>query len=313
MARNCVSNSVDFLCTIGKSGETVPRDKLHSKSVNGILSLVSALLLDTEVQHEQKLGGIENLEGLLGLPRLTDSVEILSPTSKSLILYLNITEGGVTRLTLTTYRTSVLSTCRTLLSHAGYLPPASLKDTAFVICPYFRTPYGLKRSEGFSVEEGEGLGPRKEMFHLLKSGFEEEWKSGIEIKGIRGAQKEREVTVSVGNVAAGNRLVFDVGSPSEFSRTVTRAVGSTCYIDAPLPQAYNGTCLLQLPAQPLVSYRKENEKAWPNASLPHNAANEEGFVMLGVLLGLTVVNQCQMDFNLPDLFFKVRVCTCCEE
>ena len=210
----------------------------------------------------------------------------------------------MTRLTLTTHRTSILSTCRSLLSHAGYLPPASLQDTAFVICPYFRTPYGAKRSEGFSVEEGEGLGPRKEMFHLLKVGFEEEWKSSTEVK-VYGAKKEREVTVDGGGVAAGNKLVFDVGSPSEFFRTVTRSSNSTCYLDAPLPEAYDGTCLLQLPSQPMMSYRKENEKVWPNAALSQNKSNEENFVMLGVLLGLTVVNQCQMDFDLPPLFFKL--------
>lgn len=40
-------------------------------------------------------------------------------------------------------------------------------DSSFVICPYYKAPFGQKYVEGDAVEEGEGLGPRKELFSLL--------------------------------------------------------------------------------------------------------------------------------------------------
>ena len=39
--------------------------------------------------------------------------------------------------------------------------------------------------------------------------------------------------------------------------------------------------------------------------MSRNEENAQRFRLLGVLLGLAVLNQCTMDLNLPPLFFKV--------
>ncbi|KAH8048385.1 hypothetical protein JL721_11945 [Aureococcus anophagefferens] len=49
------------------------------------------------------------------------------------------------------------------------------RHASFIVCPYYRAPFGQKYVEGVAVEEGEGLGPRKELFSLLGATARRDW------------------------------------------------------------------------------------------------------------------------------------------
>lgn len=54
-------------------------------------------------------------------------------------------------------------------------PPLPLA-TALTLNPYYFCPWGKKKILGKRVEEGEGLGPRKELFELAAAQFTELWR-----------------------------------------------------------------------------------------------------------------------------------------
>ena len=156
----------------------------HSSSINSILSLVSALTLDTEVTYSQKLSGLRSLSSLLGIPSLNNTPALLNPSTKSLFIYMEITKDGVSRLTLTTSRPEALPKCKALLDHSGYLEDdktsqLSADEKCCIICPYYKSEFGKKVSEGENVEEGEGLGPRKELFAILSEAFTSDWEATV--------------------------------------------------------------------------------------------------------------------------------------
>merc|ERR1719258_719612 len=72
----------------------VPPTAFFNSSINQLLSLVSALLLDYEATTpaDAKAPGTEQLE----------RPALLTPTSKSIFLYLRLSRTGLQRLTLTT-------------------------------------------------------------------------------------------------------------------------------------------------------------------------------------------------------------------
>ncbi|GMH62337.1 hypothetical protein TrLO_g6537 [Triparma laevis f. longispina] len=276
--------------------------------------LASSTEMNTEVDHAGKIIGINSLETLLGLPKLAETKSVLSPTSKSLFLYLKITEKGVSRLTLTSYRSEINETCKKLLSHTGYLNNSSnildsYAERSFVLCPYYRSEFGKKISEGVPVEEGEGLGPRKEMFHLLREGFERKFKAGKILKGGEGEKKDNFIRFGKGveEIRVGWMLEMNTGLPSEFTRTVTRVNSGRgeIYLDKVLPEDFSGSVKILESCNPPMIWKKSCEKVWVNAQCGEEEDVRGDFRMMGVLMGLTVVNQCQMDFDLPEVFFKL--------
>lgn len=47
---------------------------------------------------------------------------------------------------------------------------------ALILSPYYLCAWGKKRVLGERVEEGEGLGPRKELFELLADQLSQRWR-----------------------------------------------------------------------------------------------------------------------------------------
>ena len=300
----CIEGSNDLLPSL-----------LQNHSVNSLLSLVSALLLDTEVSHSSKLAGLAGLAKLLGLPPLTECMSVLSPTNKGLFLYMEITKLGASRLTLTTFRENSLETCRKLLEHAGYLE-SEVDDRSFVICPYYRSNYGRKISEGYSVEEGEGLGPRKELFALISEQFLQKHKRAADASFNGCAGEKGHSTIRLGAnweahvdaVKPGCMVVVNEGDVCEQRRTVTRVNGwkGEIMLDKILTCEFeNSTVQLFEVCTPLLTWKKDCEKVWVNQMCQKTGDNELMFQLLGVLMGLTVVNQCHLVFSLPSIFFKL--------
>lgn len=52
----------------------------------------------------------------------------------------------------------------------------SSPSAALVLNPYYISPWGRKKILGKRVEEGEGLGPRKELFELAAAQLTARWR-----------------------------------------------------------------------------------------------------------------------------------------
>ena len=86
----------------------------------------------------------------------------------------------------------------------------SARHASFIVCPYYRVPFGQKYVEGVAVEEGEGLGPRKELFALLGDTATRDWShaGGFE-HGLRVAPRREGDGFNV------LRLVVDDENPTK--------------------------------------------------------------------------------------------------
>jgi hypothetical protein len=292
---------------------TTNRQAFWNESINSVLSLVSAFLLDAEVSQASKMDGIRNLEKLLGLPKLTDRTGVLSPTSKALFLHMKITSEGVSRLTLTTYRDNCLSTCRNLLEHAGYFEN-DVDDRSFVICPYYRSEFGKKISEGHNVEEGEGLGPRKELFILMSQQFLQKYRSiDVVLKGCSGEKGGNTISYggssyALDDVKVGGLVVVNEGEEGEQRRIVTRVDKGRGQImlDKMLGDGFREASVTVMEScTPKLVWKQDCEKVWINTQIADGTENRVLFQLLGILMGLTVVNQCLLDFSMPTIFFKL--------
>lgn len=60
--------------------------------------------------------------------------------------------------------------------HADKSGTPTLPLVALTLNPYYLCPWGKKKILGKRVEEGEGLGPRKELFELAAAQFTERWR-----------------------------------------------------------------------------------------------------------------------------------------
>jgi len=271
-------------------------------------------MLDTEVSFDQKNSGLDALFSLLGVPNLKNSPAILNPSTKALFIYMDITKEGVSRLTLTTGRGEALSKCKGLLSHSGFFKSNNLTndEKCCVICPYYKSEYGQKRSEGHRVEEGEGLGPRKELFSIISEDFTSQWET-IDDIAVEGSGKDGYDEIQIDEDDDFSDFVgCQIGV--ELHNTVcTRKILSQmshrndCYkIDRAWSDSFKKVALnVSKRKKPILTYKKECEGVFINTSLVKSQEHVVNYRFLGVLMGLTIVNQTQIDLSLPTLFFEI--------
>jgi hypothetical protein len=205
-------------------------------------------------------------------------------------------------------RTHSLSLSLSLVCSRRYLDGGSNEPA--VICPYYRSEYGRKRSEGVSVEEGEGLGPRKELFVLLSEQFQRKYKKVDEADVVVCSGDKGSSTVDVDGeidpgVKAGAMLKWGESGPSHVVARVDKK-RNQIVLDGPLGSVLRKeAATLHKSCVPLLVYKKEGECLWINTSLGKSPAAEADFRVLGLLLALATINQCQLDLDLPNVFFKV--------
>lgn len=123
---------------------------------------------------------------------------LLSPASQAVLLRAALTEGGERRVNLVTTRGEALEQIEQALEQQqqqrelsvsagggsrgvnpglGPTAAAAAETEALILNPYYLSPWGKKKVLGRSVEEGEGLGPRKELFELAAGQLGERWRS----------------------------------------------------------------------------------------------------------------------------------------
>lgn len=119
---------------------------------------------------------------------------LLSPASQAVLLRAALTDGGERRINLVTTRGEALEQIEQALEQqqeqrelslsaggggggGGGVNPGRGSTAALILNPYYRSPWGKKKVLGRSVEEGEGFGPRKELFELAARQLGERWRS----------------------------------------------------------------------------------------------------------------------------------------
>ncbi|CAB1117847.1 unnamed protein product [Ectocarpus sp. CCAP 1310/34] len=182
-------------------------DIVHASSTLETLSRVvcslAPFILDADrpkVERDENLISVATSLGLdEGLarkalrPQLLASSCFLSPAGQAVLLKAALTQRGERRINLVTTREEALEQIQGALERdlpppdrdgqgdvggsstiaSGVAPPAE----ALILNPYYLSSWGKKKILGQCVEEGEGLGPRKELFELAARQLSERWRS----------------------------------------------------------------------------------------------------------------------------------------
>ena len=335
-------------------------ERLHVRSVNEALALVTPMLVDAEVEAAAKAEGVKRLEALLGLPSLRDHAALLRPASKAALLYVALARRPIQRLNLVTSRTDAWTECEqllrrqtTCLDDAGAKAVAEVIDIisvgdrtpkqldfdrdsdddkpSLVLCPYYRAAFGQKYVDGVAVEEGEGLGPRKELFALLAETARCDWRL-LSSDGYVVAPRSKEDATNVlrlrwteaePKLATGHVVAIDlplkdddalelvveqilstsdgvhVVRVSTSSPDLRRAASKSSIPDL-LASLVGQTAAVRVRTQPLVV----GSDLWLNSALSRTETSGRRLAMLGFLFGAAVANQCQLPLELPPLFFS---------
>jgi hypothetical protein len=116
---------------------------------------------------------------------IASHAHLLTPASKALLLHAAITYNRpVVRVTVVTERETVLANTLQAMKDAilnAISNNGSSAAAAIILNPYYKSSYSSKQitipgsTQSVTVEEGEGLGPRKELFFLLAEQLQSQW------------------------------------------------------------------------------------------------------------------------------------------
>ncbi|CAM9591806.1 unnamed protein product [Scytosiphon promiscuus] len=207
----CASFLVALCEAVSRGRPSGTIDAVHAASRLQALSRavcsLSPFVLDSDrpkAEREEDLVGVAVSMGVDdGLARqiLLQSVPLssclLSPAGQAVLLRAALCGGGERRVNIVTTRKEALdqiekalqselevaeetgsrSTTRISTADGGRSPSHVTATAALVLNPYYLSPWGKKRVMGKRVEEGEGLGPRKELFELAARQLSERWRS----------------------------------------------------------------------------------------------------------------------------------------
>jgi hypothetical protein len=193
----------------------------------------------------------------------------------------------------------------------GIIAPASLETPATGSCRLLNPSYAatFKESVGGkkSVEEGEGHGPRKELFQLIGSQLTAsytDWTRGCgEVSGSEGR-----------NVLTGRFLSWAVPGAKirepggKWSAEIASADASSLRLHAPLSvDVHNDSYEYCTPLKSALAYKSSAEGFWlssiADASGGISPEAADAATSLGWLLGAGLVNRCQLGITPARLLF----------
>ncbi|CAM9322479.1 unnamed protein product, partial [Ectocarpus sp. 8 AP-2014] len=354
----------DFLAALceaadrGRSSATA--DIVHASSTLETLSRVvcslAPFILDADrpkVERDENLISVATSLGLdeglarkaLRPPSLASSC-FLSPAGQAVLLKAALTQRGERRINLVTTREEALEQIQGALERdlpppdrdgrgdvggsntiaSGVAPPAE----ALILNPYYLSSWGNKKVLGQRVEEGEGLGPRKELFELASRQLSERWRSpptGLSSSPMkataRGRTAEVDLVISLSASDAPERAFYSrvkggwkikVGGQTRILESVKVEEGiggddSSRYSARVTKMWVDGfqseEAHLQEASCPVLVYQEGSESNWLDAKADRsNDEHRKRLRTLGALLALSVTNSCRLPVELPDLFFR---------
>ncbi|CAM9110918.1 unnamed protein product [Ectocarpus fasciculatus] len=305
-------------------------DRPKAERDDNLMAVATSLGLDEEVARKA-----------LRPPSLASSC-FLSPAGQAVLLKAALTQRGERRINLVTTREEALEQIQEALEQdlsspegdagriqrtaSGLAPPAD----ALILNPYYLSSWGKKNVLGQCVEEGEGLGPRKELFELAARQLSERWRSsptGLSSSPVKATARERTAEVDLviclsasdalesafcSRVKDGWRL--QVGGQTRIleSVKVEESIGGDDSIrySARVTRMWvdgfqSEEAHLQEACCPVLVYQEGSESNWLDAKADRsNNEHRKRLRTLGALLALSVTNSCRLPVELPDLFFR---------
>jgi hypothetical protein len=213
--------------------------------------------------------------------------------------------GDVARkVTLTITREDALRESLAILLREGMVPSVEstgAKGGACIVTPYFRSAAG--------VEEGEGHGPRKELFALVARQFCDVWAMEEDGPCLLSGEVGQRVLHGANLdscVREGYRIRLRRAGDPETEGTVEAVVesiaddGQSVSVSEPLPATVTKVNFtLAEPTQPLMVYKQGSESYWPNEMLMESAELKQQYLYLGWLLGTSMLNRSHLDIRFP--------------
>jgi hypothetical protein len=166
----------------------------------------------------------------LTYPAIASHAHLLTPASKALLLQAAMTcDKPIVRVTVVTERETVLANTLQAMKDANHSTVnngSSSAAAAIILNPYYKSSYSNKQitvagsTQSVTVEEGEGLGPRKELFFLLAEQLQSQWQpltvSSTVVLSAKEGSAEVKIQFDCSNVSVvireGLQIVLDSGT-----------------------------------------------------------------------------------------------------
>jgi len=296
----------------------------ENECLNKLIGILTPMLLDPQSSGTEKETSLKLLQNTLFGLLLTDQRSLLSPSSISVVLHTRLEASSSTpphRLSVTTDRHSALDTTISSIRNAfptGRYQASQNQPALIELCPYYKSQYGKKRSEGFAVEEGEGLGPRKELFALITEQLRSPWsccgdavisfQSGMAVVHVLSARVDGRVLsgADIKPSLLGHKLELASGDPRVILSSIQSSDDACVFrVDRAMEEASTGlTVRLFKKTAPLFSYLQGSERVWLNQNMPRGPLSEDTAFFAGLLLGLTFINSCHIHLPFPLVLFE---------
>ena len=306
-----ISDAVDELPADSDVRALVPEDCFLSLGICQLLRCISPFLLDKSKGAKTLLREYNDADQqLFPASPLQDHFAVLDHVGKS--LFLNLYIGQRVPVDLVLSREDIFEDFVAALQGDDSRP---LREAGVItLRAYFKSEYGGKEINGTRVEEGEGLGPRKEFYALASLYLKAGWRDKVAVEGTvtikKGAREVRgQDTKFLRDVQKGMRLSVGVGKhdkPHNEREKVEEVISDTqLVLAAPLPSAHNSESVwVSQDTTPLFLYSKGTETYWYNDRIQDTTENRTRYVAAGRMIAAALADRCKLDTILSEPIFS---------
>lgn len=315
-----------FPASTGVLQYALPDDCFLSLATCQLLRCLSPFLLDKGRAPAVLLQEFGEVDALLFGPSrqpdhsspLRDHLAVVDHAGKA--LFLNLYIGNRTPLDIVLSRETVFDDLVVALRDDNGDNDRPLEQpSVLTLRAYFKSEYGKKRVNGQQVEEGEGLGPRKEFYSLASLDLSSAWRGQRRLEGSVAAAKGASTVTGrdtrfLRDVQKGMRISLGLGDdnkPHNEAGVVVEVMSDTeLRVERRFQSAHaEESAWVASPAQPLFVYSKTQEAFWFNASLRQTADLELRFVAAGRMVAAALAERCKLDTVLSEHVFAQLLTT----
>jgi hypothetical protein len=244
---------------------------------------------------------------LLGGIGLLDPIQhsyLLDSHAKAVFLCSESYRQGVRKLPMTVDRAAVLDAAQSAFAKAKKLSKS--KPSGFILFPVYRKHTGGPNS----VEEGEGHGPRKELFELASAELASKWGMSNTVHCAVTAEADSNVVRSVAFgsfIGLGHQLLLpEADSSQHLDCTVTQRLSHESVRVDRLFTASISAAAFQYRSKhvQLLVPDPEDGMCWLNPALQNSTSNQAAYELLGWLMAQAIINRTSLHVRLPRLLFK---------
>jgi len=287
--------------------------RFYNDSVNRLLKVLSAPLLDGQITSASKLAHLSSLESKLGLPPLADHASLLMPPCKRLLLHLWLTSQRTQSVSVIMARHVAFEASFELLLAGGYLSPVPDVVAGVYLDDSSSTSNGSDTMATNSYISYDGT--EKEDANVLKLSQPAGVKSrqapcilSPYFKSSYGAKSAAGETVEEGEGHGPRKEFFSLLAKQMHTSGPIGAYDNKNDRTMEGSEQSSGSssvvAKLEVVSIPLFEWRQGCEALWFTPGLTRDYLSSSKFLYAGFLLASAVANQCYLDLQLPLLFFK---------